>query len=207
MFTGYACVLGSMVGILSTGLSGSDEGQASFISDGWARFSVLSTVLYGSFSHSILIFRLLGVWLFVEDYAWKVVCFLLAWTCVPTLLLSLRYDMMQGESHVVPASIAAVATLLFQALVMVFNGRFEHIKAIVRTCWALSLAAGVSMCVFAVIWFAQGDLSSTTGDNPLYYASTILEFISVEFALILDLLLIYPCVEEIQKIVANYMSI
>lgn len=207
MFTGYACVLGSMVGILSTGLSDSDEGQASFISDGWARFSVLSTVLYGSFSHSILIFRLLGVWLFVEDYAWKVVCFLLAWTCVPTLLLSLRYDMVQGESHIVPASIAAVATLLFQAFVMVFNERFEHIKGIVRASWTLSLVAGVSMCVFAVIWFAQGNLSSTTEDDPLYYTSTILEFISVEFALILDLLLIYPCIEEIQKIVTNYMSI
>lgn len=207
MFTGYACVLGIMVGILSTGLSGSDEGQASFISDGWARFSVLSTVLYGSFSHGILIFRLLGVWLFVESSAWKVVCFLLAWTCVPTLLLSLRYDMVQGVSHIVPASIAAVATLLFQAFVMVFNNGFEHTKGIARASWALSLAAGVSMCMFAAIWLVRGDLSSTTESDPFYYAATILEFISVESALFLDLLLIYPCTDEIQKFNANYMSI
>ena len=190
IFFGYIGIASGMVGVFCTSLLFGgpfrDDGYINFVSDGFAKYSVVSTVLYGGItSHFILAFRIVGIIRYIRDDLKQAVYIWAALISTLLFLVAIRYDKLRDISHIIVSILSAFLSLSIFASTMVFNQDFHSENPELgkgsKYAWWFCIVLSIAMVVIYPLY---------TSTMSVLTIVAIFEFILIEILLTLDLILL-----------------
>jgi len=190
IYIGYIGIASGMIGVLCTSLLFGgvfrDDGHMNFVSDGFAKYNVVSTVLYGGVtSHCILAFRVVGIIKYIQNDFQRTLNILLTFISTMLFLVAIRYDEIRDAAHITVSIISAFFSLTVLASIIVFNGDFRKLNPelyqFAYFTWRAAVGGVMGIVALSLVYVQNPSVLSIIA---------LLEFVSIETLLIIDLTLL-----------------